>query len=190
MITAGASVDPRTRSSAGPLRLLWLALLLFGFLYTHAAGADSASAHALGGPVTPPSLTDGGPRTGDATPPPAGGGPHGDGGPLRPTAAEPHTGHGYGRAQAGPAGSPERPGPGDRAAVPAPGGHGDGGGHSHPAEACDAGHTQHGGELSPPGRAPLGEPASPGSGAATRTAGGDRALPPLRSSVGSVVRRV
>ncbi|MEV7521471.1 hypothetical protein [Streptomyces sp. NPDC091371] len=53
MVTArAASGAPRTRHRAGPLRLLWLAALLFGFLYTHAAGADSASAHVTGGAVT------------------------------------------------------------------------------------------------------------------------------------------
>ncbi|MFE9637129.1 hypothetical protein [Streptomyces sp. NPDC006463] len=43
---------PRTRTSAGPLRLLWLAALMFGFLYTHAAGADSATAHVTGIPAS------------------------------------------------------------------------------------------------------------------------------------------
>lgn len=41
----------RTRYSAGPLRVLWLAALLFTFLYTHAAGAESASAHVTRGAV-------------------------------------------------------------------------------------------------------------------------------------------
>lgn len=53
MVTArSASRAPRTRRPAGPLRLLWLAALLFAFLYTHAAGADTASAHVTGGAVT------------------------------------------------------------------------------------------------------------------------------------------
>ncbi|MFE1558985.1 hypothetical protein ACFW6V_28875 [Streptomyces sp. NPDC058734] len=52
MITARpAPGSARTRHQAGPLRLLWLAALLFAFLYTHAAGADSASAHVTGGAV-------------------------------------------------------------------------------------------------------------------------------------------
>lgn len=53
MVTArAASSATRTRRPAGPLRLLWLAALLFTFLYTHAAGAESASAHVTGGAVT------------------------------------------------------------------------------------------------------------------------------------------
>ncbi|MCY0937496.1 hypothetical protein [Streptomyces sp. H34-S4] len=39
----------RTRHPAGPLHVLWLAALLFGFLYTHAAAPDSATAHVTGG---------------------------------------------------------------------------------------------------------------------------------------------
>ncbi|MCY0933954.1 hypothetical protein [Streptomyces sp. H34-S4] len=39
----------RTRHPAGPLRLLWLAALIFGFLYTHAAAPDSITAHVTGG---------------------------------------------------------------------------------------------------------------------------------------------
>ncbi|MFI8106141.1 hypothetical protein [Streptomyces sp. NPDC086023] len=205
MITAGTSVASRARSSAAPLRLLWLALLLFGFLYTHAAGADSASAHALGTPVTPPSLTDVEPRTGDPAPSFAEARAYGADRPRPLTAAEPYAGHGHGHAPGRwRDGGGEPAEEGARVHVPAPAGqddpghspapighgHGDGGGHSHPAEACDAGHTQHGGEPGPPGRAPLGGPASPEGGAATRAAGGDRALPPLRSSVGSVVQRV
>ncbi|WP_405786584.1 hypothetical protein OG753_40215 [Streptomyces sp. NBC_00029] len=50
----------RTRHQAGPLRLLWLAALLFAFLYTHAAGADSASAHVTGGAVAVPHLASAG----------------------------------------------------------------------------------------------------------------------------------
>ncbi|TDU80389.1 hypothetical protein EDD91_7230 [Streptomyces sp. KS 21] len=47
-----ASSTRRSRHPAGPLRLLWLAALLFALLYTHAAGADSASAHVTGGAVS------------------------------------------------------------------------------------------------------------------------------------------
>ncbi|MFF8265322.1 hypothetical protein [Streptomyces virginiae] len=58
MITARPAFSPtRTRHRAGPLRLLWLAALLIAFLYTHAAGADSATAHVTGGAVTVPHLT-------------------------------------------------------------------------------------------------------------------------------------
>ncbi|MET7911779.1 hypothetical protein ABZS98_26615 [Streptomyces avermitilis] len=57
MITARlASSTTRTRHPAGPLRLLWLTALLFAFLYTHAAGSDSASAHVTGGAVAVPHL--------------------------------------------------------------------------------------------------------------------------------------
>lgn len=52
MITArAASSAKRARRPAGALRLLWLAALLFAFLYTHAAGAESASAHVARGAV-------------------------------------------------------------------------------------------------------------------------------------------
>ncbi|MFB6516414.1 hypothetical protein [Streptomyces sp. NPDC056401] len=52
MITAGAaSSAKRARRPAGALRLLWLAALLFAFLYTHAAGADTATAHVARGAV-------------------------------------------------------------------------------------------------------------------------------------------
>ncbi|MCY0921585.1 hypothetical protein OS965_25980 [Streptomyces sp. H27-G5] len=55
MVTARAAFSTRrTRRPAGPLRLLWLAALLFAFLYTHAAGAESASAHVTGGGVAVP----------------------------------------------------------------------------------------------------------------------------------------
>ncbi|MFD7323190.1 hypothetical protein ACFV9D_19175 [Streptomyces sp. NPDC059875] len=57
MVSARAAFSTtRTRRPAGPLRLLWLAALLFAFLYTHAAGADSASAHVTGGAVAVPHL--------------------------------------------------------------------------------------------------------------------------------------
>lgn len=50
MITApAASSAKRARRPAGALRLVWLAALLFAFLYTHAAGADSATAHVARG---------------------------------------------------------------------------------------------------------------------------------------------
>ncbi|MCX5299954.1 hypothetical protein OG898_26270 [Streptomyces sp. NBC_00193] len=52
MITAGAaSSAKRARRPAGALRLLWLVALLFAFLYTHAAGADTATAHVARGVV-------------------------------------------------------------------------------------------------------------------------------------------
>ncbi|MET9853917.1 hypothetical protein ABZY57_13310 [Streptomyces sp. NPDC006450] len=52
MITApAASSAKRARRPVGALRLLWLAALLLAFLYTHAAGADSASAHVARGAV-------------------------------------------------------------------------------------------------------------------------------------------
>ncbi|MFZ3471807.1 hypothetical protein ACODT3_17425 [Streptomyces sp. 4.24] len=55
MVTARAAFSTtRTRRPAGPLRLLWLAALLFAFLYTHAAGAESAAAHVTGGTVAVP----------------------------------------------------------------------------------------------------------------------------------------
>ncbi|MFD7256187.1 hypothetical protein [Streptomyces sp. NPDC059874] len=145
MVTVrAASSAPRTRRSAGPLRLLWLAALLFAFLYTHAAGADSASAHVTGGAV-PPAY----------------------------------------------AASAEGADPGHHGEREAGGGE-DGGGHSHPAEACASGHPQQGVDLPAPPPAPLGEP-SPGSAAMTTgrwTRTPASALPPLRSSLGSVVQRI
>lgn len=55
MVTArAASSARRSRRPAGPLRVLWLAALLLALLYTHAAGADSASVHVTGGAVTVP----------------------------------------------------------------------------------------------------------------------------------------
>ncbi|MGK5729434.1 hypothetical protein [Streptomyces sp. URMC 124] len=39
------------RSVPGPSRLLWLALLLFGVLYTHGVSGESAVSHATGKPV-------------------------------------------------------------------------------------------------------------------------------------------
>lgn len=60
MITARQAFSTtRTRRPAGPLRLLWLAALLFAFLYTHAAGADSATAHVTGDAAAVPHLAAG-----------------------------------------------------------------------------------------------------------------------------------
>ena len=39
--------------SAGPLRLLWLAVLVFGVLVTHGASAESAQGHARAGATAP-----------------------------------------------------------------------------------------------------------------------------------------
>ncbi|WP_338674297.1 hypothetical protein V1460_15460 [Streptomyces sp. SCSIO 30461] len=39
------SSKPRTGLSAGPLRVLWLAALLFGVLYTHGVSAETATSH-------------------------------------------------------------------------------------------------------------------------------------------------
>ncbi|MFF6837061.1 hypothetical protein ACFY84_35545 [Streptomyces sp. NPDC012438] len=52
MFTArAASSTTRIRRPAGPLPLLWLGALLLALLYTHTAGADSATAHT---PTAPP----------------------------------------------------------------------------------------------------------------------------------------
>lgn len=52
MVTAWSpSGKPRTRFSAGPLRVLWLAALLFGFLYSHGVSAESAAGHQTAGAV-------------------------------------------------------------------------------------------------------------------------------------------
>ncbi|MEU2434423.1 hypothetical protein ABZ611_33945 [Streptomyces sp. NPDC007861] len=46
MVTAWtSSSNRRTRLSAGPLRLLWLAALLFSLVYTHGVSAETAAAH-------------------------------------------------------------------------------------------------------------------------------------------------
>lgn len=46
MVTAWSPLcKPRARSSAGPLRVLWLAALLFGFLYSHGVSSESAAGH-------------------------------------------------------------------------------------------------------------------------------------------------
>ncbi|MCX5336708.1 hypothetical protein [Streptomyces sp. NBC_00140] len=53
MVTArSSSGKTRARFSAGPLHVLWLAALLFGFLFTHDATAHSASSHWAAGAVT------------------------------------------------------------------------------------------------------------------------------------------
>lgn len=86
---------PRSRRTAGPLRLLWLAALLFAFLYTHAAGADSASAHVTGGAVAaqpaPISTGDGQHHKGGALDRDGDG--HGDSHPAE-ECASPHPYHG------------------------------------------------------------------------------------------------
>ncbi|AWZ07810.1 MULTISPECIES: hypothetical protein [unclassified Streptomyces] len=145
MVTARTAFGTsRTRYTAGPLRLLWLAALLFAFLYTHAAGADSASAHVTGGAV-------------DVSYP-------------TPT--------GHGNAHDHDTEAPDEP---------------DGGsGHSHPAEACASGHPQQGLDLPNPQLTALAR-LTPAVGAmkpqpwvGTIPSG----LPPLRSSLGSVVQQV
>ncbi|MFZ3495970.1 hypothetical protein ACODT5_22605 [Streptomyces sp. 5.8] len=176
MITArAASSAKRVRRPAGALRLLWpaalLFALLFALLYTHAAGAESASAHVARGavPVAHLDAVGGDRSTGD-------GRAVGDGPAVtvdcavtvdRTDAAGPH-------------------------GAEAPRGHGDGGGHGHPAEACVSGHPQQGGELPAPPLVPLGDlsPAvaamRPGPWEPTVPSG----LPPLRSVLGSVVQQV
>lgn len=136
MFTArAASGATRTRRPAGPLRLVWLAALLFAFLYTHAAGAESASAHVTGGVVTVSHQES-----------------------AEPDGADHHD---------------------------------DGSGHPHPAETCASGHPQQGSELPAPPLVPLGHLSRVG---ATRLAVWARNvpsdLPPLRSSLGSVVQQV
>lgn len=52
MVTAWSSSRmPWTRSSAGPLRVLWVAVLLLAFVYAHVVSADCVAAH-LGPKVT------------------------------------------------------------------------------------------------------------------------------------------
>ncbi|MFI8499610.1 hypothetical protein ACIGFK_14075 [Streptomyces sp. NPDC085524] len=138
-----ASGIPRTRTSPGPLRLLWLAALLFGFLYTHVAGADSVAAHVAGSAVTVPQL------------------------------------------------SSHHAVPGGHDDTPAGGGES---GHTHHAEECDSAHPAQTGSDGVPvlQLLPLGG-LTPSTGVAglTRHAPEDaRALPPLRSSLGSVVQQV
>nr|WSW47142.1 hypothetical protein OG296_30810 [Streptomyces sp. NBC_01001] len=136
VVVRTASSATRARRPAGPLRLMWLAALLFAFLYTHAAGADSASAHVTGGAVAV----------------------------SYPDYAEPD-------------GADHRD---------------EGNGHSHPAETCASGHPQQGSELPAPPLVPLGD-LTPDAGAMrpalwARTV--PSGLPPLRSSLGSVVLQV
>lgn len=46
MVTAWSSPRmPRPRSSAGPLRMLWVALTLFAFVYAHGVSAEGTTAH-------------------------------------------------------------------------------------------------------------------------------------------------
>ncbi|MCJ1676348.1 hypothetical protein MTF65_03060 [Streptomyces sp. APSN-46.1] len=46
MVTARSSSGTlRTRSSAGSLRVLWVAMLLFTFLYTHGASTEAVTGH-------------------------------------------------------------------------------------------------------------------------------------------------
>lgn len=145
MVTARAAFSTtRTRRPAGPLRLLWLAALLFAFLYTHAAGADSASAHVTGGATAVPHLA-----------------------PAEADGAHAHD-------------------------DPQPGGRGDDSGHSHPAEACASGHPPQGIDLPGPHLVPLGErtPAFPALTPQPWTQTLPCGLPPLRSSLSSVVQQV
>ncbi|MFF1497754.1 hypothetical protein [Streptomyces sp. NPDC058304] len=145
MITARAALGTtRTRRTAGPLQLLWLTALLLAFLYTHAAGADSASAHVTGGAVTIPHLT-----------------------PAGTDSAEHHDG--------------SRHEPRDN-----------GGAHSHPAQECASGHPKQGCDLPGPHLVSLGgrtdAVAAPTPQPWTRTL--PYGLPPLRSSLSSVVQQV
>ncbi|WP_137990791.1 hypothetical protein [Streptomyces vilmorinianum] len=90
MITARAAFGTtRSRRTPGPLRLLWLAALLFAFLYTHAAGSDSASAHVTGAAAVPQPVstsTDDGHHHGGSTPDGRGDG-HGDSHPAEECAS-------------------------------------------------------------------------------------------------------
>ncbi len=169
MTTArAASGAKRARRPAGALRLLWPAVLLFALLYTHAAGAESATAHVARGAVPVAHLD-------------AAGGDRSTGGDRAVGDDRAVT---VDRADATDAAGPH--------GAEAPRGHGDGGGHGHPAEACVSGHPQQGGELPAPPLVPLGDlsPAvaamRPGPWAPTVPSG----LPPLRSVLGSVVQQV
>ncbi|UQA91067.1 hypothetical protein [Streptomyces halobius] len=54
MVTAWSpSSMLRARSSAGPLRLLWLAALLLGVLFTHGVSVESAEGHTTAGITAP-----------------------------------------------------------------------------------------------------------------------------------------
>ncbi|MGW6981939.1 hypothetical protein ACWGE1_21275 [Streptomyces sp. NPDC054932] len=146
MITARPALSTtRTRHQAGPLRLLWLAALLFAFLYTHAAGADSASAHVSGGAVTVPHLA-----------------PADTGGALDHDAQQHDR-----RDDAG-----------------------GGGGHSHPAEACASGHPQQSCDLPHPTAIAVRTPFSAATAPQPWTQLPPCGLPPLHSSLSSVVQQV
>ncbi|MFI9201570.1 DUF6153 family protein [Streptomyces sp. NPDC053048] len=57
MVSAQPTFRRRShRPVAGPSRLLWLALLLFGFLYTHGISGESAVSHSTGSPVAMPTF--------------------------------------------------------------------------------------------------------------------------------------
>ncbi|MDQ0939298.1 hypothetical protein QFZ67_001003 [Streptomyces sp. V1I1] len=140
MVTAWSSPrKPRARISAGPLRVLWLAVLLFGFLFTHDASAHSASSH---------------PAASAAPPSAHGHGAHGD------TAEEQH--------------------------------HDDGQESSHPAAECASVQPQLtsgpvGPSLTPvDGQTPCHRVVAGKSGPPANQS----ALPPLRSSTGSVIQQV
>ncbi|MEV4230242.1 hypothetical protein AB0J81_24695 [Streptomyces bobili] len=146
MITARPAFSTtRTRHRAGPLRLLWLAALLFAFLYTHAAGADSASAHVTGDAVTVPHLASA------------------DTGGTQHDEAQQH----------------DRRDDGDR-------------GHSHPAEACTSGQPQQSCDLPGPHLAAIAvrTPACAATAPQPWTQTPPCGLPPLHSSLGSVVQQV
>lgn len=49
----------RTRTSAGPLPLLWLAVLLLGIMFTHGMNAESAEGHVTVGVAAPLSASAG-----------------------------------------------------------------------------------------------------------------------------------
>ncbi|WP_329125032.1 hypothetical protein [Streptomyces sp. NBC_01353] len=146
MSTARAAFSTtRIRQPAGPLRLLWVAAVLFAFLYTHVAGADSASAHVTGGTATVPHLA--------------------------PADAE---------------GS-------DRRDELRHDRHDDNGSdHSHPAEACASGYPQQVTALPGPHLVPLGvrTPAVDAMTPQPWTRTVPCGLPPLRSSLSSVVQQV
>ncbi|MFD7446707.1 hypothetical protein [Streptomyces sp. NPDC059909] len=61
MVTAWSSSRmSRARSSAGPLRMLWVAMLLFAFVYAHGVSAEAVTAHlAAGATVSTAASADG-----------------------------------------------------------------------------------------------------------------------------------
>ncbi|MGW7134148.1 hypothetical protein ACWGIA_38235 [Streptomyces bobili] len=147
MITARPAFSTtRTRHRAGPLRLLWLAALLLAFLYTHAAGADSASAHVTGGTVTVPHLASADTK----------GAQHDE--------AQQHDRRDDDGAD----------------------------GHSHPAEACTAGQPQQSCDLPGPHLTAIAGWTAACAATAPQpwTQPPPRGLPPLHSSLGSVVQQV